>query len=78
MSDTRRDQVWVLLSLCLLVPDEMMWLRFQSAIYKGDYTATHPTVRMFWETFHAFPLEKKKKFLCKYLVVLQSLPKVKT
>ncbi|XP_074886477.1 putative E3 ubiquitin-protein ligase HERC3 isoform X1 [Buteo buteo] len=35
----------------------------ESAIYKGDYTATHPTVRMFWETFHAFPLEKKKKFL---------------
>ncbi|KAJ7397165.1 hypothetical protein BTVI_137957 [Pitangus sulphuratus] len=35
----------------------------ESAVYKGDYTATHPTVRMFWETFHAFPLEKKKKFL---------------
>uniref|UniRef100_A0A669QEJ1 HECT-type E3 ubiquitin transferase n=1 Tax=Phasianus colchicus TaxID=9054 RepID=A0A669QEJ1_PHACC len=34
-----------------------------NAVYKGDYTATHPTVRMFWETFHAFPLEKKKKFL---------------
>ncbi|XP_010122753.1 PREDICTED: probable E3 ubiquitin-protein ligase HERC3, partial [Chlamydotis macqueenii] len=35
----------------------------ESAVYKGDYSATHPTVRMFWETFHAFPLEKKKKFL---------------
>uniref|UniRef100_A0A8C5J7K0 HECT-type E3 ubiquitin transferase n=1 Tax=Junco hyemalis TaxID=40217 RepID=A0A8C5J7K0_JUNHY len=35
----------------------------ESAVYKGDYTATHPTVRMFWETFHEFPLEKKKKFL---------------
>lgn len=28
---------------------------------------------MFWETFHAFPLEKKKKFLCKYLAVVQSV-----
>lgn len=38
----------------------------QTAIYKGDYSATHPTVKLFWETFHEFPLEKKKKFLCKY------------
>ncbi|XP_068089297.1 probable E3 ubiquitin-protein ligase HERC3 [Hyperolius riggenbachi] len=35
----------------------------ESAIYKGDYSAEHPTVRMFWETFHEFPLEKKKRFL---------------
>lgn len=35
----------------------------ESAIYKGDYSATHPTVKLFWETFHEFPLEKKKKFL---------------
>ncbi|XP_038255642.1 probable E3 ubiquitin-protein ligase HERC3 isoform X1 [Dermochelys coriacea] len=35
----------------------------ECAIYKGDYSATHPTMRMFWETFHEFPLEKKKKFL---------------
>ncbi|XP_025053063.1 probable E3 ubiquitin-protein ligase HERC3 isoform X4 [Alligator sinensis] len=35
----------------------------ESTIYKGDYSATHPTVKMFWETFHEFPLEKKKKFL---------------
>lgn len=35
----------------------------ESAIYKGDYSAEHPTVRMFWETFHEFPLEKKKQFL---------------
>ncbi|XP_006867838.1 PREDICTED: probable E3 ubiquitin-protein ligase HERC3 [Chrysochloris asiatica] len=35
----------------------------ETAIYKGDYSATHPTVRLFWETFHEFPLEKKKKFL---------------
>ncbi|XP_074849705.1 putative E3 ubiquitin-protein ligase HERC3 isoform X1 [Carettochelys insculpta] len=40
------------------------WLELEeSAAYKGDYSATHPTVRMFWETFHDFPLEKKKKFL---------------
>ncbi|XP_040274077.1 probable E3 ubiquitin-protein ligase HERC3 isoform X2 [Bufo bufo] len=35
----------------------------ESAVYKGEYSAVHPTVRMFWETFHEFPLEKKKKFL---------------
>nr|KAF6431662.1 hypothetical protein HJG63_008161 [Rousettus aegyptiacus] len=35
----------------------------KTAIYKGDYSATHPTVKLFWETFHEFPLEKKKKFL---------------
>ncbi|XP_073897447.1 probable E3 ubiquitin-protein ligase HERC3 isoform X3 [Castor canadensis] len=36
----------------------------ETATYKGDYSATHPTVKLFWETFHEFPLEKKKKFLC--------------
>lgn len=35
----------------------------ETAIYKGDYSATHPTVKLFWETFHELPLEKKKKFL---------------
>ncbi|XP_069834418.1 probable E3 ubiquitin-protein ligase HERC3 isoform X3 [Dendropsophus ebraccatus] len=35
----------------------------ENAVYKGDYSAVHPTVRMFWETFHEFPLEKKKRFL---------------
>ncbi|XP_054845554.1 probable E3 ubiquitin-protein ligase HERC3 isoform X1 [Eublepharis macularius] len=35
----------------------------ESAAYKGEFSATHPTVKMFWETFHEFPLEKKKKFL---------------
>ncbi|XP_030879469.1 probable E3 ubiquitin-protein ligase HERC3 [Leptonychotes weddellii] len=40
------------------------WQELQeTAIYKGDYSATHPTVKLFWETFHEFPLEKKKKFL---------------
>lgn len=38
----------------------------QTAVYKGDYSSSHPTVKLFWETFHEFPLEKKKKFLCKY------------
>ncbi|KAG8134394.1 putative E3 ubiquitin-protein, partial [Naja naja] len=36
----------------------------ESTSYKGDYSATHPTIQMFWETFHEFPLEKKKRFLC--------------
>ncbi|KAM8940138.1 putative E3 ubiquitin-protein ligase HERC3 [Pelodytes ibericus] len=35
----------------------------ESAVYKGEYSATHTTIRMFWETFHDFPIEKKKKFL---------------
>ncbi|XP_057620620.1 probable E3 ubiquitin-protein ligase HERC3 isoform X1 [Chionomys nivalis] len=35
----------------------------ETAVYKGDYSGTHPTVKLFWETFHEFPLEKKKKFL---------------
>uniref|UniRef100_A0A8D0LI58 HECT-type E3 ubiquitin transferase n=1 Tax=Sus scrofa TaxID=9823 RepID=A0A8D0LI58_PIG len=35
----------------------------ETAVYKGDYSAAHPTVKLFWETFHEFPLEKKKKFL---------------
>lgn len=40
----------------------------QNAVYKGEYTSTHPTVRLFWEVFHEFPLEKKKQFLCKHLI----------
>lgn len=43
-------------------------LFLQNAVYKGEYTATHPTVRLFWEVFHEFPLEKKKQFLCKPLI----------
>ncbi|ETE65760.1 putative E3 ubiquitin-protein ligase HERC3, partial [Ophiophagus hannah] len=35
----------------------------ESTSYKGDYSATHPTIQMFWEIFHEFPLEKKKRFL---------------
>ncbi|XP_038648655.1 probable E3 ubiquitin-protein ligase HERC3 [Scyliorhinus canicula] len=34
-----------------------------SAIYKGDYHPAHPTIKIFWEVFHDFPLEKKKLFL---------------
>lgn len=40
----------------------------QNAVYKGEFTATHPTVRLFWEVFHEFPLEKKKQFLCKRFI----------
>ncbi|XP_061778902.1 probable E3 ubiquitin-protein ligase HERC3 isoform X1 [Nerophis lumbriciformis] len=35
----------------------------KNAEYKGEYSATHPTVRFFWEVFHQFPEEKKKQFL---------------
>uniref|UniRef100_A0AAV2LLI6 HECT domain-containing protein n=1 Tax=Knipowitschia caucasica TaxID=637954 RepID=A0AAV2LLI6_KNICA len=35
----------------------------KNAEYKGEYSATHPTVQLFWEVFHEFPLEKKKQFL---------------
>uniref|UniRef100_A0A668A2U7 HECT and RLD domain containing E3 ubiquitin protein ligase 3 n=1 Tax=Myripristis murdjan TaxID=586833 RepID=A0A668A2U7_9TELE len=60
--------------LSLFQPSELMamvvgnnnynWEEMEkNAVYKGEYTATHPTVRMFWEVFHEFPLEKKKQFL---------------
>lgn len=35
----------------------------QSAEYKGEYWAGHPTIKLFWEVFHALALEKKKQFL---------------
>uniref|UniRef100_A0A8B9L3R6 HECT and RLD domain containing E3 ubiquitin protein ligase 4 n=1 Tax=Astyanax mexicanus TaxID=7994 RepID=A0A8B9L3R6_ASTMX len=35
----------------------------QSAEYKGEYWAGHPTIKLFWEVFHELPLEKKKQFL---------------
>uniref|UniRef100_A0A673FTS5 Probable E3 ubiquitin-protein ligase HERC3 n=1 Tax=Sinocyclocheilus rhinocerous TaxID=307959 RepID=A0A673FTS5_9TELE len=34
-----------------------------NASYKGEFSASHPTVKKFWEVFHEFPLEKKKQFL---------------
>uniref|UniRef100_A0A4W3I9N5 HECT and RLD domain containing E3 ubiquitin protein ligase 3 n=1 Tax=Callorhinchus milii TaxID=7868 RepID=A0A4W3I9N5_CALMI len=34
-----------------------------SAIYKGEYHAAHPTIKLFWEVLHQLPLEKKKLFL---------------
>uniref|UniRef100_A0A665XE46 HECT domain-containing protein n=1 Tax=Echeneis naucrates TaxID=173247 RepID=A0A665XE46_ECHNA len=60
--------------LSLFQPSELMamvvgnnnynWEQMEkNAIYKGEYSATHPTVRLFWEVFHEFPLEKKKQFL---------------
>ncbi|XP_076003795.1 putative E3 ubiquitin-protein ligase HERC3 isoform X2 [Genypterus blacodes] len=60
--------------LSLFQPSELMamvvgnnnynWEEMEkNASYKGEYTTTHPTVRLFWEVFHEFPLEKKKQFL---------------
>ncbi|CAK6958600.1 probable E3 ubiquitin-protein ligase HERC3 [Scomber scombrus] len=60
--------------LSLFQPSELMamvvgnnnynWEEMEkNASYKGEYSATHPTVRLFWEVFHEFPLEKKKQFL---------------
>lgn len=60
--------------LSLFQPSELMamvvgnndynWEEMEkNAVYKGEYSATHPTVRLFWEVFHDFPLEKKKQFL---------------
>nr|XP_020447345.1 probable E3 ubiquitin-protein ligase HERC3 isoform X2 [Monopterus albus] len=60
--------------LSLFQPSELMamvvgnnnynWEEMEkNAVYKGEYTATHPTVRLFWEVFHEFSLEKKKQFL---------------
>uniref|UniRef100_A0A8C2WIP0 HECT and RLD domain containing E3 ubiquitin protein ligase 3 n=1 Tax=Cyclopterus lumpus TaxID=8103 RepID=A0A8C2WIP0_CYCLU len=60
--------------LLLFQPSELMamvvgnnnynWEEMEkNAMYKGEYTATHPTVRLFWEVFHEFPLETKKQFL---------------
>ncbi|XP_072534619.1 probable E3 ubiquitin-protein ligase HERC3 [Salminus brasiliensis] len=60
--------------LSLFQPSELMamvvgnssynWEELEkNAVYKGEFSASHPTVRMFWEVFHDFPLEKKKQFL---------------
>ncbi|XP_063074747.1 probable E3 ubiquitin-protein ligase HERC3 isoform X2 [Engraulis encrasicolus] len=60
--------------LSLFQPSELMamvvgncnynWEEMEkNAVYKGEYSASHPTVRMFWEVFHEFTLEKKKQFL---------------
>ncbi|XP_061102038.1 probable E3 ubiquitin-protein ligase HERC3 isoform X1 [Conger conger] len=60
--------------LSLFQPSELMamvvgnnnynWEEMEkNAVYKGEYSPSHPTVKMFWEVFHEFPLEKKKQFL---------------
>uniref|UniRef100_A0A3B3SYX1 HECT and RLD domain containing E3 ubiquitin protein ligase 3 n=1 Tax=Paramormyrops kingsleyae TaxID=1676925 RepID=A0A3B3SYX1_9TELE len=60
--------------LSLFQPSELMamvvgnnnydWEEMEkNATYRGEYSASHPTVRMFWEVFHEFSLEKKKQFL---------------
>jgi len=35
----------------------------KNANYKGDFSADHPTIRIFWKVFHELSLEAKKKFL---------------
>ncbi|XP_047009907.1 probable E3 ubiquitin-protein ligase HERC3 isoform X1 [Ictalurus punctatus] len=60
--------------LSLFQPSELMamvvgnssynWEELEkNASYKGEFSASHPTVRMFWDVFHEFPLENKKQFL---------------
>ncbi|KAG8311112.1 putative E3 ubiquitin-protein ligase herc4 [Homalodisca vitripennis] len=34
-----------------------------NTIYKGGYSSSDPTIRMFWEVFHELPLTEKKKFM---------------
>lgn len=34
-----------------------------AAVYEGGYTATHPSIKQFWEILHTFTLEQKKSFL---------------
>jgi hypothetical protein len=39
----------------------------QNTEYKNGFSATHPTIVMFWDVFHKdLSLEDKKNFLCKY------------
>lgn len=39
----------------------------QNTEYKNGFSATHPTIVMFWDVFHKdLSLEDKKKFLCMY------------
>uniref|UniRef100_A0A670Z381 HECT-type E3 ubiquitin transferase n=1 Tax=Pseudonaja textilis TaxID=8673 RepID=A0A670Z381_PSETE len=35
----------------------------KNAVYRGIYSPTHPTIKMFWEVFHELSLEDKKHFL---------------
>lgn len=40
------------------------WDAFENnAEYRGGYTSSDPTIRMFWEVFHELSLDDKKKFL---------------
>lgn len=44
--------------------EEYDWDLFESNCeYKNGYTATDQQIRWFWETFHEFSIEDKKKFL---------------
>ncbi|MGH0148921.1 UNVERIFIED_CONTAM: hypothetical protein FKN15_041297 [Acipenser sinensis] len=48
-----------------LIPngDDVVVNKHNSAEYKGEYWADHPTIKLFWEVFHELPLEEKKQFL---------------
>lgn len=40
------------------------WDAFENgADYKGGYSSSDPTIRLFWEVFHELPESEKKKFL---------------
>nr|CAD7205465.1 unnamed protein product [Timema douglasi] len=50
------------------------WEEFENnAEYRNGYTATDPTIIMFWEVFHELSLEDKKKFLL-YLTGSDRIP----
>ncbi|XP_078386325.1 putative E3 ubiquitin-protein ligase HERC6 [Cetorhinus maximus] len=48
----------------LIGNDDYDWnILEQNTTYKGNYSRSHPTIKMFWEVFHGLPLDEKKKFL---------------
>ncbi|XP_041049830.1 probable E3 ubiquitin-protein ligase HERC6 isoform X2 [Carcharodon carcharias] len=48
----------------LIGNDDYDWnILEQNTTYKGNYSRSHPTIKMFWEVFHELPLDEKKKFL---------------
>ncbi|KAM8940137.1 LOW QUALITY PROTEIN: putative E3 ubiquitin-protein ligase HERC6 [Pelodytes ibericus] len=60
--------------LSFFQPDELMiavsgtakcdWNGFEkSTVYLGKYSHAHPTIKMFWNVFHALPEEDKKGFV---------------
>lgn len=49
----------------MIVGDESYdWEEFEkSAVYKGEYWASHDTIKLFWKVFRELGLDLKKKFL---------------